>query len=76
MRILVEEFFYLLDRQTIGVNLMVNPTAIIVLFLNLITLVLVFKGFQNSKINFTFKKAILGLLITILVINLVMTFII
>jgi len=58
------------------VNIIVNPTAIIILFLNLITLVLVFKGFQNSKINFALQKAILGLLITILVINLVMTFII
>lgn len=53
-----------------------NPTAFIVLFLNLTILVLVFKGFQNGKINFTLRKTILGLLITILVINVIMTFII
>lgn len=61
--------------QKMGVNIITSSTAIIILFLNLVTLILVFKGFQNSKVNFTLQKAILGLLITVLVINLVMTFI-
>ncbi|MBU8691208.1 hypothetical protein KM918_28420 [Priestia megaterium] len=54
---------------------MSNPAAMIILLLNLITILLVFKGFKNGKVNFTIKKTILGLLITILVINIVMTFI-
>jgi hypothetical protein len=47
-----------------------TSTAIVVL--NLLLILLILKGVQNGSMKFTFKKFILGLLTTILVINLLM----
>lgn len=47
----------------------------IILLLILLISVLVFRGVQNGSMQFTFKKSVKGLIVTIVLINIIMFFI-
>ncbi|MGD7007302.1 hypothetical protein [Metabacillus sp. 84] len=51
---------------------MPNAPSSIVLLLTLLISVLVFRGMRSGKMNRTGKKLLLGLIVTILVINVVL----
>jgi hypothetical protein len=51
-------------------EIMRTPVLLVVLIIS----ILVFKGVQNGSMNFTTKKFILGLILTIVIINVLMFF--
>lgn len=57
-----------------GVNRGERMSTPIILLILLIS-VLVFRGVQNGSMQFTFKKSLKGLIVTIVLINIIMFFI-
>lgn len=53
-----------------------NITSVVLILLNFVIILLILDGFRKGKVTFTTKKMLLGLLVTILVINLIFTLII
>ncbi|MGD6816342.1 hypothetical protein ACQCVE_04595 [Metabacillus sp. 113a] len=51
---------------------MPNAPSSIVLLLTLLIIVLVFRGMRSGTMNMTGKKLLLGLIVTILVVNVVL----
>jgi hypothetical protein len=63
-----------LETNVAGSNIEVKKVATPIAVIVFIIAILILKGVQNGSMNFTAKKLILGLIITIIIINITMFF--